>query len=402
MSDEMSADLKIFSYFFDDDIGKELEAILSRVDGLSLTNIKVVSDEQLSDIGKDELPDVIFFELDGHTERHVQDLETLLKEHRGSVSVYVTYKEVQLDVVRRMMRIGVKDIFPQPFQTQELMSEIARAVSSKRERVKAAQGAKGGVTAFIDAKGGVGSTSIAVNVAHVLAEKHKAEVLLIDFDLQFGDVALSLDLHPRSTITDALRQPDRVDAVLLKALVIKHDSGLDVLPSPGNLTSMDELTASSVRKILQAAVQDYEFVLIDLPRYFNSGVIEALKFSDPIMLVCQNSLETIRNAKMILDNLSLLGVSLASVELINNRAMAKSESVSIDKLKSTLGKERIHRVRNDYAAAVSAQDQGLPVASVARKSDMTKDIHALAEYILHSHRGDNEKKRGFFAKLFKH
>jgi pilus assembly protein CpaE len=402
MSDEMSADLKIFSYFFDDDIGKELETILSRVDGLSLTNIKVVSDEQLSAIGKDELPDVIFFELDGHAERHVEDLETLLKEHRGSVSVYVTYKEVQLDVVRRMMRIGVKDIFPQPFQTQELMSEIARAVSAKRERVKASQGAKGGVTAFIDAKGGVGSTSIAVNVAHVLAEKHKAEVLLIDFDLQFGDVAISLDLHPRSTITDALRQPDRVDAVLLKALVIKHDSGLDVLPSPGNLTSMDELTASSVRKILQAAVQDYEFVLIDLPRYFNSGVIEALKFSDPIMLVCQNSLETIRNAKMILDNLSLLGVSLASVELINNRAMAKSGSVSIDKLKSTLGKERIHRVRNDYAAAVSAQDQGLPVASVARKSDMTKDVHALAEYILHSHRGDNEKKRGFFAKLFKH
>ena len=93
---------------------------------------------------------------------------------------------------------------------------------------------------------------------------------------------------------------------------------------------------------------------------------------------------------------------LSSVELVNNRAMAKSESVSIDKLKATLGKERIHRMRNDYAAAVSAQDQGLPVASVARKSDMTKDVHALAEYILHAHRGDEEKKRGFFSKLFKH
>ena len=398
----MSADLKIISYFFDDAIGKELETILSRVEGLSLTSTKVVSDEQLSALGKEELPDVIFFELDGHAQRHLEDLEALLKDHRSSVSVYVTYNNVQLDVVRRMMRIGVKDIFPQPFQTQELMSELAHAVSAKRERVKASQGAKGGVTTFIDAKGGVGSTSLAVNVAHVLAEKHKAEVLLIDFDLQFGDVAISLDIQPRSTVYDALRQPDRVDTVLLKALITKHDSGLDVLASPGNLTSMDELTSSSVRKILQAAVQDYEFVLIDLPRYFNSGVIEALKFSDPIMLVCQNSLETIRNAKMILDQLSLLGVSLASVELINNRAMAKSGSVSIDKLKSTLGKEQIHRVRNDYAAAVSAQDQGLPVASVARKSDMTKDVHALAEYILHSHRGNDEKKQGFFAKLFKH
>lgn len=398
----MSADLNIISYYFDDDVGRELEAILSRVEGVSLTDIKVTSDDQLSDLGKEELPDVVFFELDGHAERHIEDLETLLKEHRNNVSVYVTYKEVQLDVVRRMMRIGVKDIFPQPFQTQELMTEMAHAVSKKRERIKAAQGAKGGVTAFLEAKGGVGSTTLAVNVAHVLAEKHKAEVLLIDFDLQFGDVGISLDMHPRSTVSDALRQPDRVDSMLLDALVTKHSSGLDVLPSPGNLTSYDELEASSVRKILQAAVQEYEFVILDVPRVFNAGVIEALKFSDPIMLVCQNSLETIRNAKVILDNFSVLGVSLANVELINNRAMAKSGSVSIDKLKNTLGKEQIHRIRNDYAAAVSAQDQGLPITSVAGKSDTTKDIHALAEYILHAHRGDEEKKQGFFAKLFKH
>lgn len=398
----MSADLKVSSYFFDEKVGKELEAILSRVEGLSLTEVKVVSDEQLSGLGKEELPDVVFFELDGHAERHIEDLEALLKEHRGSISVYVTYKEVQLDLVRRMMRIGVKDIFPQPFQTQEIITEMGRAVSAKRERVKASQGAKGGVTAFIDAKGGVGSTTLAVNIAHVLAEKHKAEVLLIDFDLQFGDVAISLDMHPRSTVYDALRQPDRVDTVLLKALITKHESGLDVLPSPGNLTSLDELEAASVRKILQAAVQEYEFVILDLPRYFNAAVVEALKFSDPIMLVCQNSLETIRNAKVILDNLSLLGVPLSHVELINNRAMAKSGSVSIDKLKSTLGKERMHRVRNDYAAAVSAQDQGLPVTMVANKSDMTTDLHSLAEYILRAHRGDEGKKTGFFAKLFKH
>jgi pilus assembly protein CpaE len=401
MSDEMSADLKVVSYFFDDEGGEELTAILSRVEGLSLTSTKVVSEEQLSALGKEELPDVVFFELDGHAEQHIQDLESLLKEHHGSVSVYVTYKEVALDLVRRMMRIGVTDIFPQPLQTQELMTAMAHAVSAKREKIKALKGARGGVTAFIDAKGGVGSTTLAVNVAHVLAEKYKAEVLIIDFDLQFGDVAVSLDLHPRSTVLDALRKPDRIDAVLLSALVTKHDSGLDILPSPGNLSSPDELTADSVRKVLQAAVQSYEFVILDLPRFFNAGVIEALKFSDPVMLVCQNSLETIRNAKVILDNLSLIGVPLAHIELINNRAMAKSSSVTIDKLKSTLGKERIHRVRNDYAAAVSAQDQGLPVSAVDKKSDMTKDVHALADYILHAHRGDDKKKQSFFARLFK-
>jgi len=398
----INTDLNVVSFFFDEEVGKEVERVFSRVEGIAFSSRKVVSEDQLSQMGEEELPDIVVFELDGHTERHLEDIEKILRKHRDKVTMYVTYKEVDIGVVRRMMRAGVKDIFPQPLQTQEIVTEISHAVSSKRERIQAAKGAKGGVTAFINAKGGSGATTLAVNVAHVLATKFKADVLLIDLDLQFGDVALSLDIKPRTTIIDALRQPDRVDPVFLKALVTKHESGLDILASPGNLTSIEELTPQAVRKILQAAVEDYEFVILDVPRIFSSAVIEALKFSEPVMLVGQNSLETIRDAKVVLDNLSLIGLPLSNIELVNNRAMAKSSSVPIDKLKDTLGKEKIHRVRNDFAASASAQDQGLPVTAVANKSEMTKDVVALAEYFMKMHRVDEEKKKGFFAKLFRY
>lgn len=398
----INTDLKVASFYFDEEVGKEVERVFSRVEGISYSDRKIVSDDQLSQIGEDELPDVVVFELDGHTEQHLEDIENILKKYHDKITVYVTYKEVDISVVRRMMRAGVKDIFPQPLQSQEIITEISHAVSAKRERIKAAKGAKGGVTSFINAKGGCGATSLAVNVAHILASKYKAKVALIDLDLQFGDAALSLDIKPRSTIIDALRQPDRVDPVFLKALMTKHESGLEILASPGNLTSIEELTPSAVRKILQAAVEDYEYVILDVPRIFTSATIEALKFSEPVMLVGQNTLEAIRDAKIVLDNLSLLGLPLDNIQLINNRAMAKSSSVPIDKLKDTLGKERVHRVRNDYAASASAQDQGLAVTAVAARSDMTKDLVGLAEYLVKMHKGDEEKKKGFFAKLFRY
>lgn len=398
----ISTDLNVASFFFDEEVGKDIERVFSRVEGIAFSSKRVVSDDQLSQIGEDALPDIIVFELNGHSEKHLEDIENILRKHRDKVTVYVTYKEVDIGVVRRMMRAGVKDIFPQPLQTQEIVTEISHAVSAKRERVKAAKGAKGGVTAFVNAKGGSGATTLAVNVAHILASKFKAPVALIDLDLQFGDVALSLDIKPRTTIIDAIHQPDRVDPVFLKALMTKHESGLDVLASPGNLTSIEELNPQAVRKILQAAVEDYEFVILDVPRIFTSSIIEALKFSEPVMLVGQNSLETIRDAKIVLDNLALIGVPLDNIELINNRAMAKSSSVPIDKLKDTLGKDKIHRIRNDYAASTSSQDQGLPITTVAGKSEMTKDVISLAEYLIKSHRGDEEKKKGFFAKLFKY
>jgi Flp pilus assembly CpaE family ATPase len=125
-----------------------------------------------------------------------------------------------------------------------------------------------------------------------------------------------------------------------------------------------------------------------------------LRFADPLMLVMQNTLVAIRDAKMFLDYLPAQGVPETKVELVNNRAMSDLFSVKIDELKKTLHKEHIHRIRNDYAAAVSAYDRGVPLASVAPSSKLTKDIVGLAKYLVDRSGRPIERKSGRLSKWF--
>lgn len=298
------------------------------------------------------------------------------------------------------MRSGVKDIFQQPFIAQDVVQDLTVALTEKRMRLKAAQGARGGVTAFINAKGGSGATTLAVNTAHTLATEYQSTVALIDLDVQFGACALMLDLKPQSTVFEALLQPERIDAVFLQALMTKHKSGVDVLCAPADVSPMDRISSEAITRLLGAAVENYDFVIVDVPRVITPWTLAALRFAEPVMVVAQNSLTTIRDAKVLLDKFSHEGLNMDSIELINNRAMAKSGSIPIDKFKETLQKAKMHRIRNDYQTVVESQDQGRPAREVSAHSNFSKDILSLAGYLAKAHMAVAQEKKGFLQKLF--
>jgi pilus assembly protein CpaE len=298
------------------------------------------------------------------------------------------------------MRAGAKDIFQQPFQAQDIIQDLSVAITDKRLRQKAAKGNRGGVTAFVNAKGGSGATTLAVNTAATLASEYEASVALIDMDVQFGACAMMLDIKPRSTIYEALLQPERIDAVFLQALMTKHRSGIDVLCSPSDVSPIERISEEAITRLINAATENYDFVIIDVPRIISPWSVAALRFAEPVMVVAQNTLSTIRDAKILLDRFSHDGFNMDNIELINNRAMAKSGSIPIDKFKETLRKERMHRIRNDYKTVVSSQDQGRPAREVSAHSNFSKDITALADYLVKAHMGDAQKKTGLFKKLF--
>jgi Flp pilus assembly CpaE family ATPase len=118
------------------------------------------------------------------------------------------------------------------------------------------------------------------------------------------------------------------------------------------------------------------------------------------MVVAQNSLTTIRDAKVLLDKLSHEGLNMDNIELINNRAMAKSGSIPIDKFKETLQKAKMHRIRNDYQTVVESQDQGRPAREVSAHSNFSKDILSLASYLAKAHMAVAQEKKGLLQKLF--
>ncbi|MCW8829259.1 MAG: AAA family ATPase [Gammaproteobacteria bacterium] len=400
----MSTTLKTIGVFLNGETKDFFTETLATIDGVELTShLPSETDWHVEDVGTKELPDLFIYEIDGSKEEEIKFLEQLVRENEGKFSVMVTYQDGDISTIRRLMRAGIKDVLPQPVVRAELIQSVTVALSEKRKKIKSALGGKGGVTAFVNAKGGTGATTIAVNVAHTLATKHKAEVALIDLDIQFGSVALQLDLHPTSNVLEALLQPERIDPVFIKALMTRHASGLDVLASPADLSPIVKIDPNAVRRVLSATAEIYDYVVVDMPRVYTDWIVAALKFADPIMLVVENNLPTVRDAKLLLDRMSHDGISFANIELINNRAMSKQASVTIEGLKETLGKEKIRRVRNDYKTANHAQDTGKPVHEVAASSDLSKDIAAIAAYIVEQHQGGKTKaKKGIFSRLFSH
>jgi pilus assembly protein CpaE len=396
----MVTTLKVIALLLNKDTAKEVEAGLCRVEGVNISTRLVDEGQALGEVGHEELPDVIVIEIDGHKERDIDDIEHILNEYGDRITIFVTTKGDDMDTMRQLMRAGVKDVFPQPLQAHELVMAVTKALAEKRSRVLGAKGQRGGVTAFVNAKGGSGATTLAVNVAYFLKANSDASVALIDLDIQFGTAAMFLDLKPTSNVVDALQQPERIDPVFLRALMTKHESGLEVLASPGDLSSVEDVSGDAVTDLLQAAVEIYDFVIIDMPRIFVPWTVAAMKFADPVIVVVQNDVPTLRDAKLLLEQLPLMGVAVENIEVVNNRAMSKMHNISIKSLKEALRMKKVHRVRNDYETAVKAQDSGVPVVEVAKHSDMTKDIKGLAENLATSHLTENDESKGLLGKLF--
>ena len=391
--------LKIFAEIIQEETAKQVKEALARVEDITLTLHVPVDEASLKRIGSDYLPDVLIAEISDESPAQVELLEKILKENSGQFVTYIIYQSCSTETMRRLMKAGVKEFLPLPLHTQEFVISLIEVVSEKRRKVDTAS-RSGGMVAFIDAKGGGGASTIAMNVAHTLATKYEAKTLLVDLDIQFGTAALSLDINPRSTIMDALVDVDRIDPVFLKALVTQHKSGLSILPSPADIEPMDAVTIEGVRRLLDTASECYEFVILDVPRVFTDWVIAALGRADPLMLVVHHDLDSVRDAKIILDSLPSMGISLERVEVINNRAMTTVEDTTIQQLKSTLKRERVHRIRNDYKTAIHAREDGLPLVEVAKHSDLTADIIRLAAYVAGMHRGEEEKREGLLSKLF--
>ena len=199
---------------------------------------------------------------------------------------------------------------------------------------------------------------------------------------------------------DAMVDIDRIDPVFLKALMVKHKSGLDVLPSPADIEPIDGITVEGIKHLLESISENYEFVILDVPRVFTDWMVAALTFADPLMLIVHHDLDSVRDAKVILNTLPTMGISVDRVEIINNRAMTTLEDTTIQQLKNALKIEKMHRVRNDYKTAIHARESGLPLIEVSKHSDLTADIIKLAAYLAEMHRGRPEEKAGLFSKLF--
>ncbi|HEU4876984.1 MAG TPA: pilus assembly protein CpaE [Sphingomicrobium sp.] len=316
----------------------------------------------------------------------VARFETLAKLTRTPL-IAAAY-DPQLALVRSLVRAGAHDVIPLPLDPADLETSLAPL----RERIansRAASPAKRGkVVSVIKSVGGVGATMLATQLAVRVAGRRSAigrDVALLDLDLQFGDAAFQLGLHPALSLSDLLDAGNRLDGDLLRATTTAHSSGLKVFAAPSHMLPLEAMTSEQVIDIIDHATREYEIMFVDLPSNWSNWSLSLIARSDLVLLVTEINLSSLNRARRQLEMLASQDLGELDVRVVANRhERGLFKTIRTGDVRDALGRDIAFTVANDHALVRAAIDRGVPVEEIKRKTALAKDLDALGEGIMTS------------------
>ena len=242
------------------------------------------------------------------------------------------------------------------------------------------QPGSGRVVAVMAGKGGSGKTVTATNLAMALTlQRGDDRVVIVDTDLQFGDVALLLQIDPSRTLLDVARRIDDLSDVKLESMLLRHESGLLVLAGPVLPASQDEIPAKVIVAIIERLRALHEVVVIDTPPIFDDHLITVLEEADDVLVVVDMDLPSVKNAKIALDALRGSGFPMSRLQLVVNRVNAKAR-LDLGELERSLGLRVAASIPSDRLVPQSV-NEGIPVIALSPRSRVARSFHVLAGLI---------------------
>jgi len=324
-------------------------------------------------------PDMIVLELGEHAEDAFA-LAEWLRVEQPDAAVVMTSAAIRPEIMRRAMRAGAQDLIARPLDPCQLQQALEHALQQKVQRQKAL-GARGQVNVVLGVSGGVGTTTIATNLAVAMATAGDlGPVALVDFDFDMGSVPCFLDLAPERTYLDLRRATEGLDADGLRQFMPRHRTGLYMLAGPQKLEELEEILPEDIGKVLNLGRSAFRQVVVDAGHGLDERRIELLDRADRILLVTQLNVAALRNARRVLDLLGRLGYQDGRIKLVANR-VSKGEGVTPDDVERSLGQKLDFQVVNDYPSAIDAIDTGVPIVEGKRKSRAANDLVAMARTI---------------------
>ena len=236
------------------------------------------------------------------------------------------------------------------------------------------------VWSFYGAKGGVGATTVAINTAIALHMEHDRKVALVDGVVQFGDHRVFLDLGPdRKSIADAVSAPT-VDADLMKSVMVKHDSGIDLLLAPASPEEGDLVREDRLVEVLGMLRSLYDYVVVDVDKRIGDLTLSVLDHADEIHIVMTADLSCLKNVRLALEALDRIGYDKKKLRLVLNRSNAFT-GISPQAAENALKRTFETRISNEYRTAITAQNSGKPFSYARPDTSLAKEISALANTI---------------------
>jgi pilus assembly protein CpaE len=311
--------------------------------------------------------------------------EELLRQ-RPDIGAILVAEELTTDVFQRAIRSGVRDVLAAPVDTSQL-GEAVRRIEDSVGAVRSpapvepqydGEGNLGRVITVFSTKGGAGKSVVASNLGVSLASRTDQPVVLVDADLQFGDIAVMLKLAPQHTIVDAVSSMDRLDVGLVQNLLATHpSSGLKVLPAPLEPAYADQISADDVTKIVEILRTFCAYVVIDTPSYFDDKVLNLIEMSDDVLLVAGMDIPNIKNVKIGLQTMRLLNTPMSKIHLVLNRANSKVK-LDVSEVERTLQVKAESLVPSDVVVPQSV-NKGTPVVLDAPKAGVSRALEQLAD-----------------------
>ncbi len=299
-----------------------------------------------------------------------------------------------VSLFRRLAARGVADYLVKPVSSELLYDAFRRAMRGEGEAAEPNRRAR--IHAFIGARGGVGASTLAVGVAWILLQEHKLQTALVDLDLHFGTLALSLDLEPGRGLRQALEHPERTDGLLLASAMVKSDEQLPILAGEESLEEMLQFPAEGAEALLGALAQDYDCLIVDLPRSLDGAARQVLASADSAVIVTDLSLAALRDAFRLSGLVKALGGTTNATIVANQVGALHRGEIGKAEFERGLGGPIDFLVPFDPKAARAMAVSGKSMPAAERASKAAAEMRRIAARIA----GREVKAKTGFRKWF--
>jgi pilus assembly protein CpaE len=306
----------------------------------------------------------------------------------GRVPIIMLTSEADVEQRVRGLRAGADDDIVKPFHPLELMARIKALLARGGPPVVKTDEARtlGKLCAFYPAKGGVGTTTIAINTGIALARELKRRTALIDANLQFGDLRVFLDLGlDTPSLVSAVSEPE-LDMDLFRTMMVSHRSGIELLLAPPTPAAADIVVErqrqapAAITNLLGLSRRLYDYTLVDMSQAIDDFNLQLFDEADVIYVVMTADLSCLKNVPLVLETMVGLGYEQGKVQLVLNRSNAYT-GINVSNAESALGRKIDYQVINEYRGAISALNSGEPFMSSRADAPLSKSVLAFARAI---------------------
>lgn len=330
---------------------------------------------------RERAPDAVLVALGDRSPRALQTIDSL-STRPGAPPIIAYATSTDAGSMRAAMGAGARDLVI-PTSREELQRSLRRVLEQEQRRhmtqgggAPESEGHAGAVITVFGAKGGVGKTTIACNLAVRLCQETGQSVVLVDLDTRFGDAALTLDVAVEASVTELVRDLPHVERDQLRSYLAEHASGVMLLPAPPNPTDWSSIAVEDIERVIALLASTFDYVIVDTPGTFNDIVASAIEHAGTVLVVTSLDVVSVKDTWLALEMLESWGVPGEHLKLVTNRTGPHSVVSEAD-VAAALGREPLVRIPYDRAvSAASAVAQ--PVVLARPKSAFSRGVAELA------------------------